>query len=409
MTITSVGLTLEWTGWHRPLLSSWNQGPSSYERELEWRPDSQLEWQPSGMPPVPPLPPTFKERVKGWIAKLKEKLVRLWHWLPGRVALGMLSVWIFLAAFTIHMGGAYVSRFVDHPSQAFMIMLGLTMGAPLLFMPRLDRSPLGLGIVLNLLALLVMGLLTVPTAKALTEHGDWDVRWLESIGHRGPGLWAAKAVMSVSGWGIGLIPPDLIEQAMGPVDLTERKAPGGGVQGKEAHSSSPRTSASFGEAKPSDGGVDSGDPNAVPTPTEAEAVQLPGNSYLTKTEKKLSQLFNQERIREGLEAIRLDERLSRVAQTHSKAMLSQGFFDHVGKDGRSPSERVSQVGLAGQVDEALLKVEASAEPSSSLKLAMLADANEKQMLMNPDSGLNGMGIGVACDASSCVGTILFLR
>ena len=55
-------------------------------------------------------------------------------------------------------------------------------------------------------------------------------------------------------------------------------------------------------------------------------------------------LVNQERTQRGLKSLTLNEQLDQAADQYSKAMAEQDFFDHTGKDGSSPGDRIAKTG-----------------------------------------------------------------
>lgn len=56
-------------------------------------------------------------------------------------------------------------------------------------------------------------------------------------------------------------------------------------------------------------------------------------------EKKIHILINEERRRQGLEALERDDRLSRIARAHSRDMALRGYFSHVSPEGNDFSAR----------------------------------------------------------------------
>lgn len=418
-------------------MSNWNQSGSYGERELEWHP-------PPEFPEIPPLPPSRWERVKAFLRRMKEQgLAGLRFLVPSQAAVLMTLVWFGLAAFTIHMGGAYLSRHLENPFQVLLVMVGLTVGLPLMLRPRLDRSPMGLGIVLNFLALGVLVLLTRPTAAALGEHGDWSLRWIDAKQQPGP-LWTgvrlgAKAVTSVTAWGIGMVPPDLIAEAFGPVPMTESTVPGASgtsrgkgenAEGKGANAGGaaagsgdaplppvlPRVSTATavvaarqgGEAAAGGGAVGGGAAESVGAAHSIGGeVANSSGSAMSYDEKLWSRLLNAERVRGGMEPLTLHESLSQVARAHAVHLERTGVLAHADGRGDDVATRVANAGLSGEVEEVLLQAPVSQGGPPELLKVLTGDVAGKGFLLNP--GMGAMGVGMACGDRLCMASVLFLR
>lgn len=56
-------------------------------------------------------------------------------------------------------------------------------------------------------------------------------------------------------------------------------------------------------------------------------------------EKMIHELTNNERIKHGLEPLTNDNRLHKLAKSHSQDMIQNNFFDHINLDGHGPTER----------------------------------------------------------------------
>jgi hypothetical protein len=70
-----------------------------------------------------------------------------------------------------------------------------------------------------------------------------------------------------------------------------------------------------------------------------------------KVERSLLCLTNLHRLRNGLDPLRRDRRLSRAARAHSADMVARGYFDHVTPEGRGPSDRARAAGYPGGAGE----------------------------------------------------------
>lgn len=60
---------------------------------------------------------------------------------------------------------------------------------------------------------------------------------------------------------------------------------------------------------------------------------------------RVLELVNEERAKEGLKALVLDDALCAVAQQHCDDMVARSFFDHINPDGESPFDRMENNGI----------------------------------------------------------------
>jgi uncharacterized protein YkwD len=85
-------------------------------------------------------------------------------------------------------------------------------------------------------------------------------------------------------------------------------------------------------------------------PPEAVAAECassdakPAQSGPAVVSRAIACLINAERRKRGLSALRLDPRLSKAAQAHSRDMVRRRYFSHTSPDGLSPAERVRGTG-----------------------------------------------------------------
>jgi uncharacterized protein YkwD len=61
-------------------------------------------------------------------------------------------------------------------------------------------------------------------------------------------------------------------------------------------------------------------------------------------ELRIHELINAERTSRKLSALKIEDRLSKVARTHSRDMSNRSFFDHINPDGKGPSDRGRALG-----------------------------------------------------------------
>jgi uncharacterized protein YkwD len=76
---------------------------------------------------------------------------------------------------------------------------------------------------------------------------------------------------------------------------------------------------------------------------QAQALPKP-SIRVQDLEQRIHILINRERKAQGLSALRFDDRLSRIARSHSKDMASRSYFSHESPEGRDFSFRYQEQG-----------------------------------------------------------------
>src|SRR5437870_1976931 len=74
--------------------------------------------------------------------------------------------------------------------------------------------------------------------------------------------------------------------------------------------------------------------------------QVQPKIQVSDLEQQINALINSERQANNLNALALDERLSKIARDHSRDMINRGFFSHVDPDGKAPRDRLRLSGDA---------------------------------------------------------------
>lgn len=64
-----------------------------------------------------------------------------------------------------------------------------------------------------------------------------------------------------------------------------------------------------------------------------------------KSEQKMLELINEERVSRGLKALVMDEKLRQAARAHSKDMFQRGYFSHTNLEGKSPFDRMREADI----------------------------------------------------------------
>lgn len=84
---------------------------------------------------------------------------------------------------------------------------------------------------------------------------------------------------------------------------------------------------------------------------DKEEIQKPGtennqNQQTSSFAQQVLELVNKERAKNGLSALKLDNKLNAVATAHSKDMATRNFFSHTNPDGLSPFDRIKNAGVS---------------------------------------------------------------
>ncbi len=105
--------------------------------------------------------------------------------------------------------------------------------------------------------------------------------------------------------------------------------------------------------------------------------------------------LNQERTKRGLSAVRHDEGLALAAKRYSRAMVDQGFFDHVSPSGSTLGSRLKRVGFraAGRAGETIGWGSGSLASPAALVAAWMASPPHREIIL--DGGFSAVGVGVA--------------
>jgi len=106
-------------------------------------------------------------------------------------------------------------------------------------------------------------------------------------------------------------------------------------------------------------------------------------------EIRMLEMVNKERAKEGLEPLKADPEMARVARAHSKDMFARGYFAHVNPDGKNPFDRMR---------EAKVQFKAAGENLALAQTLEIAHTNlmnspgHRANIMNPAFGRLGIGI-----------------
>ncbi len=121
-----------------------------------------------------------------------------------------------------------------------------------------------------------------------------------------------------------------------------------------------------------------------------------------RIEKKILELVNEERARNGVRALTSNSKLNNLARQHSDKMMNENFFEHSGDNvGENIGETPIHYAVIGcgatYTDNAI---------ASCMVNGWIGSPGHHQNMIDVTYGITG--VGVSCDISKCRGTQNFL-
>lgn len=113
-------------------------------------------------------------------------------------------------------------------------------------------------------------------------------------------------------------------------------------------------------------------------------------------EQRVIDLTNQLRAQAGCQPLVYSERLARAARVHSADMANNGFFDHIGSDGSTPSQRIQAAGYKAAMSAE--NIAAGFSSPEAVVQAWSTSAGHRQNMLN--CSLTEIGVGYAYAAGS---------
>ncbi len=129
-----------------------------------------------------------------------------------------------------------------------------------------------------------------------------------------------------------------------------------------------------------------------PTPSQpGEPTPAPGDPAVQRAEAEVVRLVNQERVEAGCAVLNVDARLTRAARAHSRDMAANGFFSHTNRQGKGPSQRVSDAGYRWRMTGENI---ASGQPTAAAVMsAWMNSPGHRRNILN--CGYRDIGVGLA--------------
>lgn len=110
-----------------------------------------------------------------------------------------------------------------------------------------------------------------------------------------------------------------------------------------------------------------------------------GHAY----ERRVLELVNEERAKQGLSPLTWHEGLANVARAHSQDMNDRRFFSHDNPDGQSPFDRIKAAGIA--YTRAAENVAAGQKTPEEVMQGWMNSAGHRANILNPN--LTALGVG----------------
>lgn len=134
---------------------------------------------------------------------------------------------------------------------------------------------------------------------------------------------------------------------------------------------------------------------AAPVPAKSTSAPVPAaKTYALSSQEQLAvNLLNQARQNEGLEPLKVNLQLSKLAADYALDMRNRKFFAHVDPDGKDPFERMAAVGI--DFPNAGENIALSPDVETAHRM-LLESPLHRENILNPK--FTEIGIGVRPDA-----------
>ncbi|MET9750305.1 CAP domain-containing protein [Streptomyces ardesiacus] len=133
-------------------------------------------------------------------------------------------------------------------------------------------------------------------------------------------------------------------------------------------------------------------PKPKPTPSRT-ATQRPAApaapSEAAVAEAQVLKLVNDERAKAGCSPVAANSALRELAEDFSRAMATQGFFDHTDPSGATPWDRAAAAGISGLGGENIARGQADAQ---AVMDAWMASPGHRANILNCDFKTLGVGV-----------------
>ncbi len=169
------------------------------------------------------------------------------------------------------------------------------------------------------------------------------------------------------------------------------------------------------ESKPSTPNVETSKPESKPdTSTESKPDTNTDNNTASKPstpsgnfasfQKEVLDLVNVERTNRGLQPLKFNSELSKVATLKSQDMIDKNYFDHTSPTYGSPFDMMKQFGITYRT--AGENIAMGQETPKEVMNSWMNSPGHRKNILNPD--FTELGVGIASDGSSLYWTQMFI-
>lgn len=152
--------------------------------------------------------------------------------------------------------------------------------------------------------------------------------------------------------------------------------------------------------------------NADKTNVEKSASKPAANAALiSQLEHKAFDILNQRRTENGLEPIKWNEEMARIARMHSEDMAEYNYFSHAGRNGAMVSDRADLVGISDwrAIGENIAFNRGVEKPADFACESWMKSPPHHANIMNKQWKEAGIGISIAKDGSYYFTEVFILR
>ncbi|MFD8542874.1 CAP domain-containing protein [Streptomyces sp. NPDC059649] len=132
-------------------------------------------------------------------------------------------------------------------------------------------------------------------------------------------------------------------------------------------------------------------PAAAPTPSAAPSSAAPSSAPASGAAASILKLVNSERSKAGCSPLKLNAKLTKAAQDHSKDMAAHRNMSHTGSDGSDPGQRITRAGYNWSAYGENVAYGYSS-PASVMKGWMASPGHKRNIL---DCSFKELGVGLA--------------
>ena len=132
------------------------------------------------------------------------------------------------------------------------------------------------------------------------------------------------------------------------------------------------------------GGGNSGSSNSGASSATQETIRV------GDFEQQVLVLVNEERANAGLQPLSFDPHLLEAAEVHSENMALQDFFNHIGADGSTPTQRMQAAGFSSQAPGAENIAAGYGTPEEVVE-GWMNSPGHRANILTPEFTLSGVG------------------